>query len=749
MMQKIYSHAYVLLMLITITASAQTQSQKLSVFIEINNFSDSTVTLAWENYNKSTTTLSRKKIEQINWTVLASNYSGSSYTDSTIEVNVEYEYKFQVANNYNTNNAYGYISFGVNLAAKTDRGNILLVVDDRFTTTLSASIYQLKRDLISDGWNPLDMYVSKNEAVTSVKTKIDSANASNNLNSIYLIGHVPVPYAGVIAPDGHGNHRGAWATDLFYVSDASKWTDSSINFVNSQNNSMSNVPGDGKFDNHRLEEQTNCPISRVDFYNLPSQTSSELNMLINYFSEASKYKNGKIEVKEAGLIDNQFINANEGFAANGYRNFKSLTGDSITEGAMLSNLEQETYKWTYAVSYGTDTSMYNVASVTDLNNSSYKGIFSMVLGSYFADWNTQDNFMRSLLADGKMLTTCWAGRPNWFYHHMGLNNPIGLSAKMTAENNAGWSSLSATKYDAAGGAQNQIHITLLGDPTLRLKHLPSIAGFNAIFKKSNSTTKLSWAIPTANSTSTVSIYKSTDSTSGYSLLATVAATDSTYVDSSISDIYFYYIKYTTLDTTLSGTYYNNSLGSFIRSDTTTPGFAVSTLPAELITFTATKSGNNGNLNWITATEKNVSQFEIQRSNDLATWKAIGTQKASGNSATKKYYNYVDYNLPKGFSYYRLVTTDFDGHTEISQTKVLENEEVAVTIFPNPSNNNKVQFMVGREITLSEYNTIEVTDMRGNSIPFQINQYTNELTIDARKGVYFIQILDKVQRVSLL
>ncbi|MFT5818659.1 MAG: hypothetical protein ACI95K_002154, partial [Lentimonas sp.] len=433
MMQKIYSHTYVLLMLITITASAQTQSQKLSVFIEINNFSDSTVTLAWENYEKSTTTLSRKKIEQINWTVLASNYSGSTYTDSTIEVNVEYEYKFQVANNYNTNNAYGYISFGVNLAAKTDRGNILLVVDDRFTTTLSASIYQLKRDLISDGWNPLDIYVSKNEAVTSVKTKIDSANASNNLNSIYLIGHVPVPYAGVIAPDGHGNHRGAWATDLFYVSDASKWTDSSINFVNSQNNSMSNVPGDGKFDNHRIEEQTNCPISRVDFYNLPSQTNSELNMLRNYLSEASKYKNGKIEVKEAGLIDNQLINANEGFAANGYRNFKSLIGDSITEGAMLSNLEQETYKWTYAASYGTDTSMHNVASVTDLNNRSYKGIFSMVLGSYFADWNTQDNFMRSLLADGKMLTTCWAGRPNWFYHHMGLNNPIGLSAKMTAE----------------------------------------------------------------------------------------------------------------------------------------------------------------------------------------------------------------------------------------------------------------------------------------------------------------------------
>jgi hypothetical protein len=85
MMQRIYSHAYLLQMLTTISASAQAQSQKLSVFIGANNYSGSTVTLAWENYDKSTTTPSRKKINKINWTVLTNNFSGSTYADSTIE----------------------------------------------------------------------------------------------------------------------------------------------------------------------------------------------------------------------------------------------------------------------------------------------------------------------------------------------------------------------------------------------------------------------------------------------------------------------------------------------------------------------------------------------------------------------------------------------------------------------------------------------------------------------------------------
>lgn len=750
MIHKACTYTWLLLMLLATSASAQTQSEKLSVFIEISHFTDSSVSFSWDSPNRTFTNISRKTIAEIDWTPLVSNYTESTYTDTT-STNIEYEYKFQVANSENANNAYGYIAFGTNIAAKTSRGNLLLVIDDRFATTLATEIVQLQQDAIADGYNPALLYVNQDENVTSVKAKIDAQHATSTLSGIYLIGHVPVPKSGIITPDGHGDHRGAWAADLYYVSTSAHWTDSTTNYTNTQDTTMSNVPGDGKFDNSRLTEETLCPISRVDFYNLPSQANSELQMLKNYLNEASKYKHGKVEVKEAGLIDNKLVNFSEGFAGNGYRNFKSLMGDSITTGAMLSNLEQDTYKWMYAVSYGADTQMFNIASVNDLKNSNYKGIFSMVMGSYFGDWDKQDNFMRSLLADGKMLTTCWAGRPNWFFHHMGLNNPIGLSAKMTAENDAGWSPLNASKYDVAGIGQNLIHISLLGDLTLRQNHLPSINYFSAKYKASDSTTELTWEQPSASTSASIEIYKSSDSTSGYTLLATIAYSDTLFVDSNITQPYYYYIKYITLDTTLSGTYYNNSLGLFLRVDTASneESIFISTVPAELISFAAHKLGNDGILKWTTATEKNVSHFSIQRSYDLQNWETIGTQGAAGNSVTNKNYHYTDYNLAAGLSYYRLQTIDYDGYTETSKTEVLKNNDLHVTIFPNPSSTSNLQFAVGREITDAEYSSIEIIDMRGNAIPFLVDKYSNKLTLDARKGVYFIKILDQAQRVILL
>lgn len=117
--------------------------------------------------------------------------------------------------------------------------------------------------------------------------------------------------------------------------------------------------------------------------------------------------------------------------------------------------------------------------------------------------------------------------------------------------------------------------------------------------------------------------------------------------------------------------------------------------------------------------------------------------------TNKNYHYTDYNLAAGLSYYRLQTIDYDGYTETSKTEVLKNNDLHVTIFPNPSSTSNLQFAVGREITDAEYSSIEIIDMRGNAIPFLVDKYSNKLTLDARKGVYFIKILDQAQRVILL
>src|SRR4029079_18266325 len=84
------------------------------------------------------------------------------------------------------------------------------------------------------------------------------------LQSIFIIGHVPVPYSGTNDWDSHADHVGAWSSDLYYgealgnPSSGALWSDSTttINTLNPDNN---NLPNDGKFDQNMLPENVTTP----------------------------------------------------------------------------------------------------------------------------------------------------------------------------------------------------------------------------------------------------------------------------------------------------------------------------------------------------------------------------------------------------------------------------------------------------------------------------------------------------------
>ena len=87
------------------------------------------------------------------------------------------------------------------------------------------------------------------------------------------------------------------------------------------------------------------------------------------------------------------------------------------------------------------------------------------------------------------------------------------------------------------------------------------------------------------------------------------------------------------------------------------------LPVELISFSASPSGNKITLQWVTASEQNNAGFEIQRSPVVpgAAWERIGFVAGAGNSNEPRYYSFTDNNPSGGASfYYRLKQTDFDG-----------------------------------------------------------------------------------------
>jgi len=91
------------------------------------------------------------------------------------------------------------------------------------------------------------------------------------------------------------------------------------------------------------------------------------------------------------------------------------------------------------------------------------------------------------------------------------------------------------------------------------------------------------------------------------------------------------------------------------------------------------------ISWATASEKNNSQFEVQRSTDSREFETIGFVSGSGNSNVISKYNFTDYSPNKSLIYYRIKQIDYDGSYDFSEVLVVKNNEFeAFKVYPNPS-----------------------------------------------------------------
>ncbi len=109
------------------------------------------------------------------------------------------------------------------------------------------------------------------------------------------------------------------------------------------------------------------------------------------------------------------------------------------------------------------------------------------------------------------------------------------------------------------------------------------------------------------------------------------------------------------------------------------------LPIELLAFRGKQLGAIIQLHWETATERNNSYVEVQRSRDGKRFEALGRVLGAGNSATLQRYAFTDEQPLAGVNYYRLRQVDFDGKEEYHRViAVLFREgksEGTVQVFP--------------------------------------------------------------------
>jgi hypothetical protein len=534
------------------------------------------ITLSWPADSLATGyTLYRKAPDATNWgsgVTLASN--ATYFVDTNVLVGGSYEYR--IAKSAASFFGVGYICSGIEAPLVESRGTVVLLVDNTETSSLALELARLQQDLVGDGWGVICHYVprmavdpantdssiwaSRSNELANIKGLVlADFNGNPNVNSVLLFGHVPVPYSGDLAPDGHFYHTGAWPADAYYGDMHGKWTDSSVSDTNASDPRNWNVPGDGKFDQTTLPANVDLQVGRVDFANLPAFPQGETELLRQYLNKEHNFRHKLIAAQARGLIDDNFgLSTGTPFAWNGWANFAAFFGASNTfTGDWLSTLSTQSYLWGYGCGPGTYTSASGVATTTDLVTTDTEVVFTMLFGSYFGDWDSQNNLLRAQLGTTNYtLASAWAGQPNWFFHHMGLGESIGFSTRLTQNNKL--------TYWSDGYAGN-IHIALMGEPTLRM-HIVAPPSALLVTSNGSSGVSLHW---TASPESVFGyyVYSAPTAAGPFTRLTTNFITGTTYTDpAGTTNVYM--VRAVKLEVTGSGSYYNASQGIFQSLDGT-------------------------------------------------------------------------------------------------------------------------------------------------------------------------------------
>lgn len=143
---------------------------------------------------------------------------------------------------------------------------------------------------------------------------------------------------------------------------------------------------------------------------------------------------------------------------------------------------------------------------------------------------------------------------------------------------------------------------------------------------------------------------------------------------------------------------------------------LSSLPVELTDFKAIIPKNGGvQLFWATASEKENSGFDVERSADGHHWLTLGFIPGNGTTAVPHSYNYTDEHPLPGMNYYRLKQTDFDGKVNYSPMVVADvrSNGLQFDVFPNPSTNGLLSF---RTVSKTDGNALlEIFDWAGYKV----------------------------------
>lgn len=502
--------------------------------------------------------------------------SATSYLDTSVEPGLAYEYK--ITRTAGSTVAHGYVSSGIALPPVERRGVMLLVVESGAHQALGAAVDDLEEDLLADGWFAQRIVLDAADTPASVRQQIIAAwdAAPADVKAVYLLGNVPVPYSGNQAPDGHGEHAGAWACDGYYGELNGNWTDASVNSSTGNWSWNHNVPGDGKLDQNSFPSPLELQVGRVDLSRLPAFAETEEQLLADYLAKAHAFKTGALRVPERAVIWDNLQWTNYPLAVSGHMALVPCVGaDSVQELSSLLPFHQHFMQQDDLLTFQAGTGilggpeapfpgMDNGMSTMLLPDHTRGGVFNMAIGSYFGDWDNTNNYLRALLARGNALVHVWSGLPNWFLHPLAMGENVGYCALRTHNNTANDYILANGGWQ--GQSMGRVHLGLMGDPSLRLRYLAPPTDLVATNDQWYAT--FSWQ-PSPDPVDGYLIYRIDEVQRSIERMTPTPVQGTTYTaDTPFEPGVRYMVRALSLRTTPSGSYHDLSLGALAVSEGT-------------------------------------------------------------------------------------------------------------------------------------------------------------------------------------
>jgi len=688
----------------------------------------------------------RKLKSETTWGVpIASlGVNDTTYTDVNVTVGVSYEYR--VDKNAGSYFAYGFINSGIEIPSTNTQKRVILLVDSIMKDSLKTELTQWTANAEAEGWNvaridmPRDINaveVSGSYRSKDVKDRIiiEYQKDPENTKALFIVGHVAVPYSGFFKPtppDAHTEHVVAWPADAYYADMDGMWTDDQVDDTTGAQKRHWNRPNDGVWDQTILgnDNAADIAVGRVDFFDMPAFAKSEATLLKDYLKKLHEYKIGTYKPQRRALIDDNFgAFSGEAFSASGWGNFSTLVGrnsilncDAVNNADYLGTMDTASYLWSYGCGAGSYTSCAGVGTTANFATRQPQTVFTMLFGSYFGDWDNRNNVLRAALAHGKVLTNVWSGRPRWFFHHMALGGTIG-EATLISQNNRNPGAL----YNGMN-FMNGIHTALLGDPTLKLHYI--IPPTNLVISLQDSLhAKLNWSAST-ESVLGYNVYKKRKGDVSFIKINKSLVNTITFIDSCISspDTFIYQVRAAKLETTPSGTYFNESLAiSEIF------GNAKDLKPKA--NFTVTNADPSFTFNNTSLKGKNYQWTFSDTTLSLNTLNSSRTYKKNGDV-------------------WVLLTSSHQCSSDtqkitIKVTKappsignISVNNENIVSIYPNPTNGYLT-------ISSEEGGQLRLLNLEGKLIYQQYIRSGNELVslVGISFGIYHLEFTDKLGRTQ--